>query len=104
MKFGEKEIRPRDIFLTVWVAFCYLVPGYYLLNLENLENTTIVWAIVSTIPTVYVVVNHLVAEAAERKNQNYSIFFIIGFLISPLLMGIIVALMGSSKKKKIRQR
>lgn len=101
MRFGEQEIRPRDIFLIIWCGFSLIFPGYYLFDLEN---GIYAWAIVSAILSAYVVGSHLVAEAAERKNQNYSIFLIVGILISPLLMGIIVTLMGNPNKKKTKQR
>jgi hypothetical protein len=46
-----------------------------------------------------VVVSHLVAEAAERKNRNYTPFLFLSILVSPLLMGIIVAVMANPDKK-----
>ena len=47
----------------------------------------------------WIVVSHLVAEAAERKNRSYISFVFLSALVSPLLMGIIVAVMANPDKK-----
>lgn len=47
----------------------------------------------------WVVISHLVAEAAERKSKNYPTYLLLSIIVSPLLIGFLVALMSSSDRK-----
>jgi hypothetical protein len=46
---------------------------------------------------LYPYICHRVALSAERKNRRYNTFFFLSLLISPLIMGIIVAVMATPK-------
>ena len=46
---------------------------------------------------LYPYVCHRVALSAERKNRRYNTFFFLSLVISPLIMGIIVAVMATPK-------
>jgi len=46
---------------------------------------------------LYPYVCHRVALSAERKNRQYKTFFFLSLLISPLIMGIIIAVMETPK-------
>jgi hypothetical protein len=87
MKIGKQNIQTRSIFLFLYFAFVvFLTWGS---GLGFLTFWLIGW----------VVVSHLVGEAAERKNRNYPTFLFLSILVSPLLMGIIVAVMANPDKK-----
>ena len=47
---------------------------------------------------LYPYICHRVALSAERKNRQYKTFFFLSLLISPLIMGIIVAVMAKPKE------
>jgi hypothetical protein len=87
MKLGKQEVQTRSVLLFLYVV---LVIG---LTYSNGVNFLTYWLI------GWVVVSHLVAEAAERKNRNYTSFLFLSILVSPLLMGIIVAVMANPEKK-----
>ena len=87
MKIGKQEVQTRSVLLFIYVV---LVVG---LTYSNGVNFLTYWLI------GWVVVSHLVAEAAERKNRNYTSFLFLSILVSPLLMGIIVAVMANPDKK-----
>ena len=87
MKIGKQEIQTRGVILFV---YCVTVAG---LTYSNGFNFLTYWLI------GWVVVSHLVAEAAERKNRNYTPFLFLSILISPLIMGIIVAVIANPDKK-----
>ncbi len=63
MKIGNKEVQNRSVFL-----FLYCIFAIWLGSSTN-SNFLIFWLI------GWVVIAHLVAEAAERKNRNYSTFY-----------------------------
>ena len=87
MKIGKQKVQTRSVFLFIYCAFVvFLTYG------SGLGALTI-WLI------GWVVVSHLVGEAAERKNRNYPTFTFLSILVSPLLMGIIVAVMANPDKK-----
>jgi hypothetical protein len=87
MKIGKQEFKKRNTFLFI---YCVIVAG---LTYSNGFNFLTFWLI------GWVVISHLVAEAAERKNRNYAPFLFLSILVSPLLMGIIVAVMANPDKK-----
>jgi hypothetical protein len=53
----------------------------------------------SGILILYVFVCWKIGEAAAKKNRNANTFFWLSLLVSPLLMGIIVAVMTKPDKK-----
>ena len=87
MKIGKQEFQTRSVLLFVYCAIVAV------LTYSNGFNFLTFWLI------GWVVVSHLVAEAAERKNRNYTPFLFLSILVSPLLMGIIVAVMANPDKK-----
>ncbi len=87
MKFGKQEVQTRSIFLFLYCAF--IIFAFWGSGLTFLTFWFIGW----------VVISHLVGEAAERKNRNYVSFLFLSILVSPLVMGIIVAVMANPDKK-----
>jgi hypothetical protein len=87
MKIGKQEVQTRSIFLFLYCSF--IIFAFWSSGLTFLTFWFIGW----------VVISHLVAEAAERKNRNYVSFLFLSILVSPLLMGIIVAVMANPDKK-----
>jgi uncharacterized membrane protein YhdT len=76
----------RIIFLVIYCGF--------IVSLSQLASfLPIGWLI------GWVVISHLVAEAAERKSKNYPTYLLLSILVSPLLIGLLVALMSSSERK-----
>jgi uncharacterized membrane protein len=47
---------------------------------------------------IWVYASHKIAQAAARKNRNYQSFFFLSLLVSPILMGIIVAVIPETNK------
>ncbi len=87
MKIGKQEVQTRSVFLFLYCALVIFV--FASSGLTFLTYWVIGW----------VVISHLVGEAAERKNRNYTSFLFLSILVSPLLMGIIVAVMANPDKK-----
>ena len=86
MKIGKQNIQTRSIFLFIYSASVLFL--YW-----GISRGIAIWLI------GWVVISHLVGEAAERKNRNYPTFLFLSILDSPLLMGIIVAVMANPDKK-----
>lgn len=87
MKIGKQEVKTRFIFLflyCVFVIFFFQISGILPLS---------IWFI------GYVLVCHLVAEAAERKNRNYPGIMSLSILLSPFIMGFFIAIMANPDKK-----
>ena len=87
MKIANQKVKTRNIFLVI---YCVFVAG---ITYSSGFNFLTYWLI------GWVIISHLVAEAAERKNRNYIPFLFLSILVSPLLMGIIVAVMANPEKK-----
>jgi hypothetical protein len=47
---------------------------------------------------LYPYICHRVALSAERKNRQYNTFFFLSLLISPIIMGIIIAVIATPKE------
>ena len=49
------------------------------------------WIILLLLLSIWIFASHKIAKSAARKGRNYKSFFWLSLLVSPILMGIIVA-------------
>jgi hypothetical protein len=103
VKIGKQEVQTR---IVVLYAYCLIVTVllnmwfvYLGLFLDWSLGQFIVVQILPVLFISYYVIAHAIAEQAEKKNRNYKSFLGLSLLVSPILMGIIVAVMTKPDKK-----
>lgn len=89
MQIGSANIKLRYILLFIWTIFCFWLIGTSEGGMSVVGLFLLIWGWVC----------HLIGQNAERKNRNYTTFFLLSFFFSPLIMGFAVAVMSNPDKK-----
>jgi heme O synthase-like polyprenyltransferase len=88
--FGHKI---NEVALVALLSFIFWIYVYFLGSGIPIFSTLIVF-----LTLLWIYISHKIAQSAARKNRNYQSFFFLSLLVSPILMGIIVAVIPEPNK------
>lgn len=87
--FGHKV---NEVPLVALLSFIFWIYVYFFGSGISIFSSLIVF-----LTLLWVYASHKIAQAAARKNRNYGSFFALSLITTPILMGIIVAVIPEPK-------
>jgi amino acid permease len=89
--FGKKI---QEVPFVLLLSFIYMI----LIFTTNISPFGFITSFLPLIIFLWIYISHKIAQSAARKNRNYQSFFFLSLLVSPILMGIIVAVIPEPNK------